>query len=37
VGISFIANGVATFALGWIMHSVRRDTTPAAFGAGAPA
>jgi uncharacterized membrane protein HdeD (DUF308 family) len=37
VGISLIASGVTTFALGWLMHAVRRDTTPAAFGAGAPA
>lgn len=37
VGISFIANGVATFALGWMMHAIRRDSAAPAFGAGAPA
>lgn len=25
VGISFIANGISTFALGWMMHSMRRE------------
>jgi uncharacterized membrane protein HdeD (DUF308 family) len=33
-GISFIANGVANFALGWMMHSLRRDAAGPAFGAG---
>lgn len=37
VGISFIANGVATFALGWMMHIIRRDSAAPAFSAGAPA
>jgi uncharacterized membrane protein HdeD (DUF308 family) len=37
VGISFIANGVATFALGWIIHTTRRDSAAPAFSAGAPA
>jgi len=37
VGISFIANGVGTFALGWIMHTLRRDSATPAFSAGAPA
>jgi uncharacterized membrane protein HdeD (DUF308 family) len=37
VGISFIVYGVATFALGWLMHTLRRDAQSPAFGAGAPA
>jgi uncharacterized membrane protein HdeD (DUF308 family) len=37
VGISFIAYGVATFALGWMMHALRGDIQSPAFGAGAPA
>jgi uncharacterized membrane protein HdeD (DUF308 family) len=37
VGISFIVYGVATFALGWMMHALRRDAQSPAFGAGAPA
>jgi uncharacterized membrane protein HdeD (DUF308 family) len=37
VGISFIVYGVATFALGWMMHTLRRDAQSPAFGAGAPA
>jgi len=37
VGISFIANGVATFALGWLMHAVRREEEGPAFHAGATA
>jgi uncharacterized membrane protein HdeD (DUF308 family) len=37
VGISFIVYGVATFALGWIMHMLRRDAQSPAFGAGATA
>jgi uncharacterized membrane protein HdeD (DUF308 family) len=37
VGISFIANGVATFALGWLMHTLRRDATGPAFHAGVTA
>jgi uncharacterized membrane protein HdeD (DUF308 family) len=37
VGISFIVYGVATFALGWLMHMVRRDAQSPAFGAGATA
>ncbi len=36
-GIAFIANGIAIFALGWIMHSVRHEAGGAAFQAGAPA
>lgn len=36
-GIAFIANGIAIFALGWIMHSVRHEAEGAAFQAGAPA
>jgi uncharacterized membrane protein HdeD (DUF308 family) len=37
VGISLIANGVTTFALGWIVHIAREDSTTPAFSAGAPA
>src|SRR5262249_16545911 len=37
VGIAFIANGVATFALGWMMHTVRRDASGPAYHAGATA
>ena len=37
VGIAFILNGVAIFALGWIMHSVRHEAEGAAYEAGAPA
>jgi uncharacterized membrane protein HdeD (DUF308 family) len=37
VGIAFIANGVATFALGWMMHTLRRDAEGPAYHAGAPA
>jgi uncharacterized membrane protein HdeD (DUF308 family) len=37
VGISFIVYGVATFALGWLMHTLRRDAHSPAFGAGATA
>ena len=33
VGISFIANGVATFALGWMVHSLRHDVEGPAFDA----
>jgi uncharacterized membrane protein HdeD (DUF308 family) len=33
-GISFIANGVATFVLGWMMHAVRSDASDPAFGSG---
>jgi uncharacterized membrane protein HdeD (DUF308 family) len=36
VGIAFIVNGVALFALGWMMHSVRHEAG-SAFQAGAPA
>lgn len=37
VGISFIANGVATFALGWMMHSLGREETGPAFHTGVTA
>jgi len=37
VGISFIANGVGTFALGWVMHSLRHDTADTGFEAGVTA
>lgn len=37
VGIAFIANGVATFALGWIMHMLRSDAEHPAFDAGVTA
>jgi uncharacterized membrane protein HdeD (DUF308 family) len=37
VGISFIANGVATFALGWIMHSLRHEEAGPAFHTGVTA
>ncbi|HWX96162.1 MAG TPA: HdeD family acid-resistance protein [Solirubrobacteraceae bacterium] len=37
VGISFIANGVATFALGWVMHSLRHDAADPSFEAGVTA
>jgi uncharacterized membrane protein HdeD (DUF308 family) len=37
VGIAFIANGVATFALGWFMHSLRSDAEGPAFDAGVTA
>jgi uncharacterized membrane protein HdeD (DUF308 family) len=37
VGIAFIANGVAIFALGWMMHTLRRDAEGPAYHAGAPA
>ena len=37
VGISFIANGVGQFALGWIMHGLREDVESPAYGAGATA
>jgi uncharacterized membrane protein HdeD (DUF308 family) len=37
VGISFIANGVTTFALGWIMHSLRREPAGPPVGAGVTA
>jgi uncharacterized membrane protein HdeD (DUF308 family) len=36
-GIAFILNGVAIFALGWIMHTVRHEAEGPAFEAGAPA
>ncbi len=36
-GIAFILNGVAIFALGWIMHSVRHEAEGTAYQAGAPA
>jgi uncharacterized membrane protein HdeD (DUF308 family) len=36
-GISFIVYGAATFALGWLMHTLRRDAQSPAFGAGATA
>jgi uncharacterized membrane protein HdeD (DUF308 family) len=37
VGIAFIVNGVATFALGWFMHSLRGTTASPAIDAGATA
>jgi uncharacterized membrane protein HdeD (DUF308 family) len=37
VGIAFIANGVGTFALGWVMHSLRRDAAGPSFEAGVTA
>jgi uncharacterized membrane protein HdeD (DUF308 family) len=37
VGISFIANGAATFALGWTMHAIRRGSPTSTFNAGATA
>src|SRR6185437_3065600 len=37
VGISFIANGVATFALGWMVHSLRHDLEGPAFDTGVTA
>jgi uncharacterized membrane protein HdeD (DUF308 family) len=37
VGIAFILNGVAIFALGWMMHTLRRDAEGPAYHAGAPA
>jgi uncharacterized membrane protein HdeD (DUF308 family) len=37
VGISFIANGIATFALGWVMHSLRHDAAGPSFEAGVTA
>jgi uncharacterized membrane protein HdeD (DUF308 family) len=36
-GIAFIVNGVAIFALGWMLHTIRHDATDPAFQAGAPA
>ena len=36
-GIAFILNGVAIFALGWIMHTVRHEAEGTAYQAGAPA
>jgi uncharacterized membrane protein HdeD (DUF308 family) len=36
-GIAFIVNGVAIFALGWMMHTVHHDAADPAFQAGAPA
>ena len=35
VGIAFIANGVGTFALGWMMHTLRREAEGPPVGAGA--
>ncbi|HEX4186614.1 MAG TPA: HdeD family acid-resistance protein [Solirubrobacteraceae bacterium] len=37
VGISFIANGVATFVLGWVMHSLRHDAADPTFETGVTA
>jgi uncharacterized membrane protein HdeD (DUF308 family) len=37
VGIAFIANGVATFALGWVMHALRSDAEGPAFDHGVTA
>ena len=36
-GIAFIVNGVAIFALGWMLHTIRSDAANPAFQAGAPA
>ncbi len=36
-GIAFILNGVAIFALGWMMHTVRHEAGGTAYQAGAPA
>jgi len=36
-GIAFIVNGVAIFALGWMMHSIRGTAGDPAVSAGAPA
>lgn len=37
VGISFIANGVLTFALGWTLHTMRREEASPTFDASMPA
>ena len=37
VGIAFIADGVATFALGWMVHSLRHDVEGPAFDSGVTA
>ena len=37
VGFAFIVNGAGMFALGWGMHSVRREVTAPSGPAGAPA
>jgi uncharacterized membrane protein HdeD (DUF308 family) len=37
VGISFIANGVGSFVLGWIMHTLRHEAAGPAFDAGVTA
>jgi uncharacterized membrane protein HdeD (DUF308 family) len=37
VGIAFIANGVGVFAIGWMMHSLRRDAAGPEFHAGVTA
>jgi uncharacterized membrane protein HdeD (DUF308 family) len=34
VGIAFIANGVVTFGLGWVMHAIRHDAEDPALHAG---
>lgn len=36
-GISFIANGVSTFALGWMMHATRHEEAGPAIDAGVTA
>jgi len=36
-GIAFIVNGIGIFAIGWMMHTLRRDTADPAYHAGAPA
>jgi uncharacterized membrane protein HdeD (DUF308 family) len=36
-GISFIVNGVTTFALGWMLHTMRRAQAGPMFDAGVPA
>jgi len=37
VGIAFIVNGVGTFALGWMVHSLRHDVEGPAFDSGVTA
>jgi uncharacterized membrane protein HdeD (DUF308 family) len=37
VGIAFIVNGVALFAIGWMMHALRTDEAGHAPAAGVPA
>jgi uncharacterized membrane protein HdeD (DUF308 family) len=37
VGIAFIAYGVGTFTLGWMVHSLRHDVEGPAFDSGVTA